>query len=1486
MKKLIYFTALLVSNLVLAQTDTENYVQNTSYQVETQTGDVQPEEKLETITYYDGLGRPKQSIVKQVGVNQEDVITPVVYDAFGRQIKDYLPYVRTGSSLDYDAFLTEDVSGEIPQINTQYQAKYPEDFNQSGVVVNPYSEKRLEASPLNLVLEQAAPGQDWALDNGHTIKFDYQTNVANEVKLFDVSHPNNDTEQTELVYVGYYNDKELYKTITKDENWQITQQYDKDHTTEEFKNKQGQVVLKRTYNRNEAHDTYYVYDDYGNLTYVLPPEASDEILDLGAQGFRVSSQTNYSWVNLVSVDREFADNYNRQLEEYENENILNADIQNEYGGQGGFTVTTLNDSEIVTLSLSITATTALELKQGELVSLKPYGDFKDAELGRISGTDFSYTFYIRNNAINIEGTGKLNSINKTLNSNTTLSYSKDYLWTTYTEVDTRFASNFEKAVEEEAKNSGQSILTVNLANEYGGQGGLNVTVDENNNIALTFNSSTTTALNLKKGVILNLDIERKLEDRDLGTITSGGAIYRLSLVSNTIVVEGEGALTAFNGYQFAPPPAQTATVQSETVEGLCYIYHYDYRNRLIEKKIPGKGWEHIVYDKLDRPILTQDAKMRLNNDWLFTKYDAFGRVVYTGKYHFVPNTTTHNAGRLELQAQANSQTTHHESIGSTNVDNLTLGYTNDALPTNDVMLYTINYYDNYNFSYSNELNYQNSFNQTQATDTKTLATGSKVRVLGTNSWITTVTYYDKKGRPIYTASDNTYLNTLDKVKTKLDFVGKVLESSSSHKKAGQETIKVTDVFTYDHQGRLLTQVQTTNNNTPELIVNNHYDELGQLINKNVGGQVASTPTNSTGLQKVDYSYNVRGWLKTINSGIAEDGDLFGFKLNYNTPEQGATALYNGNISETSWVTANDNKQRGYTYSYDALNRIMQADYLGAYELIDNPSEIEDYSIGIAGYDKNGNIIGLKRYGLKGNANPELTQIDIIDDLKYSYAPLSNQLLAVKDYASKQDGFKEPESENENDDYQYDINGNMTVDLNKGIEEIIYNHLNLPERIYIASSEQGEGNITYIYDATGVKLKKIVDNFSQETTNQTIYAGNYIYEDNGDLTTLKFFNQPEGYVQPKDEANIALGFEYVYQYKDHLGNIRLSYSDSDGNNDVTSSEIIEENNYYPFGLKHKGYNYVINGTDHPYGFGGKEEQNELGLNWIDITARNYNPELGRWMNIDPLAEKFPSYTTYNYALNNPINFIDVDGKSPDPILSKVVQNAIQNAPAARALQRINGAYYKVFKKEIYSSSILAQIPRKDKYTFKEGLLNAMLGKNEINFEANFSAFGKDFTAEGYYGKKSGRGNISIDGVEIIKGKNGNRFTSDNFGISGYNVDLTGGKSTIIRLSFSDEQTHEIFEKLINDATDSYLDDLISSNKQVEDLFSLASLFDDLNKLYNSFGKDNPYDADSDQGKKYLKLRSNYQKKLDAYNFKYNNEEFWDNLKKQGELQKKY
>ncbi|MBP2834253.1 RHS repeat-associated core domain-containing protein, partial [Aquimarina sp. U1-2] len=135
------------------------------------------------------------------------------------------------------------------------------------------------------------------------------------------------------------------------------------------------------------------------------------------------------------------------------------------------------------------------------------------------------------------------------------------------------------------------------------------------------------------------------------------------------------------------------------------------------------------------------------------------------------------------------------------------------------------------------------------------------------------------------------------------------------------------------------------------------------------------------------------------------------------------------------------------------------------------------------------------------------------------------------------------------------------------------------------------------------------------------------------------------------------YKYVYQFKDHLGNIRLSYSDRDNdgvvdilrnNTDIDGdgdyqNEIREEKAYYPFGMTHqKEEPSLISGNVHPYGFNGKEEQKELGLEWLDFGARNYDAALGRWMNIDPLAESMRRHSPYNYAFDNPVYYMDPDG----------------------------------------------------------------------------------------------------------------------------------------------------------------------------------------------------------------------------------------------------
>ncbi len=99
--------------------------------------------------------------------------------------------------------------------------------------------------------------------------------------------------------------------------------------------------------------------------------------------------------------------------------------------------------------------------------------------------------------------------------------------------------------------------------------------------------------------------------------------------------------------------------------------------------------------------------------------------------------------------------------------------------------------------------------------------------------------------------------------------------------------------------------------------------------------------------------------------------------------------------------------------------------------------------------------------------------------------------------------------------------------------------------------------------------------------------------------------------------------------------------------ISESPVLETTDYYPFGLSFNSY--AKPGTiDQNFKYNGKEEINDLGVNWQDYGARMYMPDLGRWAVIDPMNELMPTFSPYNYAFNNPIRFIDPDGMIPWPV----------------------------------------------------------------------------------------------------------------------------------------------------------------------------------------------------------------------------------------------
>ena len=716
-----------------------------------------------------------------------------------------------------------------------------------------------------------------------------------------------------------------------------------------------------------------------------------------------------------------------------------------------------------------------------------------------------------------------------------------------------------------------------------------------------------------------------------------------------------------------------------------YAFRYRYNNRglVSEKTIPGCEKVTYTYDLADRLLTMQDGEMRKKGMALHHAYDGFGR----------------------LKAQ--------------------------TLRQGDAVLCTeqVNYYDgDYSFldsastGLSSEekalLVYSGKMGTTSAQNVKfgkTFLCGSIQRA-SDGTPIVSAMYYDQKGRLV---EKNSKLlgSHLRREQFTYTFTGKVLKHTVVDYKAGKEVFRRVTTNKYDESAGILVSADVSTsmdgaNADERRIASYGYDDYGRL----------SSATHGSATQTV--SYDVRDWPMKLSS------PNFTEQLSY------TSGCYNGNVHKIRYT--GPCYDYTYAFSYDKLNRLTYADYHNHREGEDSWADPDfDES---ADYDANGNITNLSRIGFPDEKEGS-TWIDVLA-LTYN----GNQLKGVVD---KENDFTYMTTKNfiqfgdGESDYSYNASGALLTDRNKGIVFIDYDTYGYVSAIYFRNGSI----IRYVHAPDGSKLQTsytsavshlvmpygepfvLAPSQIQSVTTRDYWGDDIICQDG----EPRMFLFDGGYADIKGTA-----LTWHYYVTDHLGSKRI-VQDEQGKVEATY-------NYYPFGtiFEHWAEIYA-KPISQPFKFNGKELDTMYGLYGYDFGARLYDPLLGRWFGIDPLCEKYYSWSPYVFCLNNPIKHVDRDGRIVETAwdaanLAMDVTSLAANVAAgnyasalvdgvatvvdaaATAIPGVPGGAGSVVKafragKNVVHASQVAKVSYKaTRYNYRQVLMKAT-GKKGIGYEAH-------------------------------------------------------------------------------------------------------------------------------------------------------------------------
>ena len=637
-----------------------------------------------------------------------------------------------------------------------------------------------------------------------------------------------------------------------------------------------------------------------------------------------------------------------------------------------------------------------------------------------------------------------------------------------------------------------------------------------------------------------------------------------------------------------------------------YTYHYDSKDNITSKQLPGCEPVFMVYDNASKIILSQDGNQRNRGDyWSYIAYDQLDRIIYTAEI-CLPN-ICHQDLVIQLKDTILREMTSTSGIG----------YTRSYFPTAPTKMLTVSYYDDYNFlqlfpqdtaqflQYQEKNGYGLFYN-----NTRNMLTGQKIYNLSDSSCRVSVVYYDIYGNIIQQRSTASLS----------DF--HVQHFAYNHDGTMRQLLDEWNDMTehyqyvYDYVGRLLKTLYYFNNNPVVVLTANEYDAIGNHITK----------VRHRGLDKESFNYDLRRQLTKITSGDFTEQLFYADSL-----PQGASATYNGNIAATSISQGGTNI--AFRYQYDQQNWLLTS------SLFDGVTNniCEDFE-----YDALGNITKLKRYNHNGT---------IMDDLLMQYD--GNQLTVIQENVANTDlcDVKEYVANPSGSDMQYDANGNLVVDSDRSINEIKYNILNLPDTICFANGSQ----IIYLYDALGTKIKTMyltmmepvlisLDETSDMQTHYSLCSLMEIWYD-GNRQKERVFSQDsiwhwykeiifnsEGYVENTVNDSIITEQQMYYFRRDHIGNnVAVWKSSMDG----TPQRMF----YYASGLPMAN---SIGQDFQSIKYNNKEFEETNGLNEYDSKARWYYPAICRTTTLDPLCEKYYNISPYAWCGNNLVNTVDLNG----------------------------------------------------------------------------------------------------------------------------------------------------------------------------------------------------------------------------------------------------